>query len=366
MKVFIALVLSLISVALAQETFLFPNNGTACVKATFDADFELSFTDGNETYFANFSLPAESDISVDGSCAVKEKIAGLDLNMTSNSSVLSFTFTNKDGKVSADLQFVLNNPSEIFKNLNYSAAVGLIGRDVEFSDMGGVNQSYLCNAVENVTLSSSNVTGVDATVSILFSKLQIQAFNFKGNFSDPDECTADQSTTVSTTLPTTTLPTPTGTGHYNLTVGNDTCAVLVANITVMVDYTDMEGKKVSREVMVPADANVTGSCGGDTIDMTLNMAEQDDSEVNGTLTFTFENDKGYTLLTECGFSFSFNDSEFCLLFYLKTQIKECKENNSENEVDISAKAVVVFFFNLNVKFSRMLSVCGGGLHGLRG
>lgn len=73
--------------------------------------------------------------------------------------------------------------------------------------------------------------------------------------------------------------------------------------------------QTSREVMVPADADVTGSCGEDVISMTLHVTDQDGADANGTLTFTFENDKGYTLLSECEFSFSFNDSEFLFWFF---------------------------------------------------
>lgn len=72
-------------------------------------------------YFANFSLPAEKDIAVDGSCAGIANIALLDLSLNTESSNLSFTFMIKDNKVGADLQFVLTNPSDLFKNTTYSS-----------------------------------------------------------------------------------------------------------------------------------------------------------------------------------------------------------------------------------------------------
>lgn len=234
-----------------------------CILIELDSNNSLSWNEnGTKMSIPNWNISG-FDV-VDGNCTTA--VHFLTIRFEEDNATMRFDFQNSSGKV--DLKMRLDFvPEKVFRKLN-NTDNSTVSIKTDVLKTGGMGKAFKCNS--ETDLKGNQSAGADEyDLTLRISNLKVQAFGVKnGNFSDDfDECAADHPTTAP--APNTTVTTPPVTPTIspktppkvtlNATDGNETCAMIVGKLTLMIPYPTNKTKKTAT-VNVPDNVKTSGKC----------------------------------------------------------------------------------------------------------
>lgn len=229
-----------------------------CIKAQLDANFSITYNTTNGTNTIVFMLPDSASTNGSTCGNVSSRLVA----SFGDGHMMSIVFSS-DGRLyrveNLSLQYNLSDRNTFPQSTSTDVVL------LETNSWGisaKMNSTYRC-------LSSSTIF-LNATASVIFSNVRMEAFMSGGNLStDESVCNADQTVTTAVPPKTTTAapsPVPPGIperGNYTVTNGNKTCLLALMGLQLNITYLSKSQNKTVTEVrnLQPNKTSSSGSCG---------------------------------------------------------------------------------------------------------